>query len=291
MHDYSDAIVVKMTGGIGNQLFGLAAGLNQARRLDCRLVLDASSFGRSEIRRFELDGLGFEVVRSYEPQSKLQNKFLSLVKPKSLDRLAVFRETGFNYDASINLVSPGTLLTGYFQSFRYFSEVAEDLIRIFEYTIPTMAPTTSTTSTTKSPKNISMHVRRGDYLDEKTRTFHGLATNNYFNRSLDLLASSLENGKVNIYSDSPEHIQLSDYNTNFDLSLVDDSDLGTLETIKAMSRADAFIMSNSSFSWWGAWLMRVRGGKGLVIAPRPWFAAGASAHDLLMPDWITLDAR
>lgn len=288
MTNYSDAIVVKMTGGIGNQLFGLAAGLNQAKRLDCRLVLDASSFGGSEIRSFELDHLGFEVVRSMGSENKLPDKFLSLVKPKSLDRLTVFRESGFNYDESINLVSPGTILTGYFQSFRYFSEVSEDLLRIFEDSILTKD---FSTSSTRSLKNISMHIRRGDYLDEKTKNFHGLATNNYFNRSLDLLSTSFVNGKVNIYSDSPDHIQLSDYKTPFDLSLVDDSDLGVLETIKAMSRADAFIMSNSSFSWWGAWLMRERGGRGPVIAPRPWFASGASAHDLLMPDWITLDAR
>jgi len=53
------------------------------------------------------------------------------------------------------------------------------------------------------------------------------------------------------------------------------------------------IMSNSSFSWWAALLMRSQSGQqdSLVIAPRPWTASGESRADMLEADWITLDAR
>jgi hypothetical protein len=50
-------------------------------------------------------------------------------------------------------------------------------------------------------------------------------------------------------------------------------------------------MSNSSFSWWAAWLMRQRDPSVRVIAPRPWTADGSSAHDLLYEDWISVGIR
>jgi hypothetical protein len=65
-----------------------------------------------------------------------------------------------------------------------------------------------------------------------------------------------------------------------------------MATLKAMATGTSMIMSNSSFSWWAAMLMRSRPGHdGLVVAPRPWTASGESRADMLEPDWITLDAR
>ena len=58
-----------------------------------------------------------------------------------------------------------------------------------------------------------------------------------------------------------------------------------------MSLSQGLIMSNSSFSWWAGWLMRQRDQSARVIAPRPWFATGESAADLLYEDWITIGAR
>ena len=288
LKEYKDAIVVKMTGGIGNQLFGLAAGLNQARRLSCRLVLDARAFGATEIRSFELGDLGYEVIQPTLSQARIPSKFQFPKRAKSFEGLQVFKEAGFDYDDSINQVRPGTLLTGYFQSFKYFSEVESELLEILESSNSIYDKTSLRGNVLPE---VTMHVRRGDYLDEKTIRFHGLATNSFFNRSLNFLGSSFDSAKVKIYSDSPELIDIREYKTNFDLSLVDDSSLSSIETLRAMAHGEAFIMSNSSFSWWGAWLMNMRGGSGPVIAPRPWFASGLSAHDLLRPDWITLDAR
>ena len=288
MQDYSNAIVVKMTGGIGNQLFGFAAGLSQAKRLGCRLVLDARAFGSTEIRTFELAQLGYEVIQPKPSQDKLASKLAFLAKSKPTDDLVVFKESGFDFDDSINQVKPGTLLTGYFQSWKYFTNVEEELLKILGGPLQIEHKAKTNKS---SIQEGTMHVRRGDYLDEKTMKFHGLATNSYFNRSLRFLATTMNQVKVNIYSDSPDLIDLREYKTDFYLSLVDDSSLSAIETLDAMSRSEGFIMSNSSFSWWAAWLMGVRGGKGPVIAPRPWFASGLSAHDLLKPDWITLDAR
>jgi len=63
-----------------------------------------------------------------------------------------------------------------------------------------------------------------------------------------------------------------------------------LTSMQQLAAGEHMIMSNSSFSWWAAWMMD-RGTGGYVIAPRPWFGDDTAASDLLLPNWITLDAR
>jgi hypothetical protein len=287
MSQYGDAIVVRLTGGLGNQLFGLAAGLSQARRLGCRLVLDARNYGQREIRSFELGHLGYEVIWPLPAEQNLGQKLIR----RSLDptrNLTVFKEAGFNFDDSINQIKPGSLLLGYFQSFKYFVDIECELERLLQDAAINID---DSRYPTLESDVVTMHVRRGDYLDEKTISFHGLATTNYFNRSLGFLNSKFKRATVNVFTDSPGHLDLAMFRTEFELNLVDDKLLSSIEALNVMSRANAFIMSNSSFSWWAAWLMSRRNDRSEVIAPRPWFASGASAHDLLKPDWITLDAR
>ena len=117
LKEYKDAIVVKMTGGIGNQLFGLAAGLNQARRLSCRLVLDARAFGATEIRSFELGDLGYEVIQPTLSQARIPSKFQFPKRAKSFEGLQVFKEAGFDYDDSNDPLLRRFTPPRYFSSF------------------------------------------------------------------------------------------------------------------------------------------------------------------------------
>lgn len=283
MNNYSDAIVVKITGGLGNQLFGLAAGLSQAQRLDCRLVLDASGYIDSGTRKFELADLGYEVIYHSGSTDAVGRLFL-----RNKKKLKVFKESSFNYDPSINQVVPGTMLVGYFQSPRYFENVSDQVSSLIRNE-PSLTRHSNADERTKS--GITMHIRRGDYLNDATRKFHGLASIDYFNRSLRLLSSSTDENQVKVFTDSPEQIDFNFFDSKLDFQFADNAGFGNFQTLNLMSQSKCFIMSNSSFSWWGAWLMNLGHPKGTVIAPRPWFASGEAAHDLLLPDWITLDAR
>jgi hypothetical protein len=275
-------IFVRITGGLGNQLFGLAAAVEQALRLNCRAVLLVDNYGTGNPRRFVLDQLvlpEFVEIDSGRQQSD------------SLRNQVVFQESGFGYDPSIMAISKGTILEGYFQSPKYFTNSLDILD---EAIFPTTGMNTAYAMADQylSHPYIALHVRRGDYLVPGTLEFHGIATSTYFQHALDLIEALHGQKRIIVFTDSPEHVQeeLSIIRQDWELF---DSELipGDFQTLRAMSFADSIVMSNSSFGWWAAWKMQSRLGAGLypkVVAPRPWFTNGESASDLLHHTWITI---
>lgn len=299
--DISDGICAYLQGGLGNQLFILAAAWEQSQRLGCPLYVDTSRFlARDPLERrgdtarhFDMVGLELPGLVIGEESPWLANSPRRpgpARRPGSRSaRLAVYRQPGFGFDPSINSIRPGTTLLGYFQSYRYFDGVA-DRVRELLTSMPLSAHENDFIRDAASTARITVHLRRGDYLASATNEYHGVATANYVNRALDLLADLSEGTEAMVYSDSPSLAR--EELTRETLRFVDDPDsLGTIATLRAMAEGTAFVMSNSSFSWWAAWLMSGRSSDRKVIAPRPWQASGESASDLLLPDWITLDAR
>jgi len=140
-------------------------------------------------------------------------------------------------------------------------------------------------------RRTTLHIRRGDYLEDHTKTFHGIAEIGYFRRATRLYERLHGKSRYRVYTDSPDIVEA-------ELSDFPDTEIShpagpirSIALLRAMASADGFIMSNSTLSWWGAWLMTHQDPQATVIAPRPWFSRGESASDLLLPDWITLDRR
>lgn len=275
-------IFIRITGGLGNQLFGLATALEQALRLNCKAVLLVDNYKTGNPRRFVLDQL---VLPEFIDVDYVSQPI------KTLKNQPVFLESGFGYDPSIMSITQGTILEGYFQSPKYFIHSQKMLDKII------FPPTGLDFAIGKAEHYfnhpfVALHVRRGDYLDPEVLEFHGIATIAFFQTALDLI-EALHSQKRNIvFTDSAEYVQeeLSVLRQDWELF---NSELvpGDFASLRAMSFADSIVMSNSSFSWWAAWKMQLRFGYELhpiVVAPRPWFTNGESASDLLHPTWITL---
>lgn len=288
--DVSDGICAHLTGGLGNQLFVLAAAWQQSQRLSCPLFIDISRFVAGDLRNFDLGGLALPgiVIGSDSPWMKKTTRKLSKWTGNRIPALKVYRETSFSFQDGINQVVPGTTLMGYFQSPKYFNEIEDDLVSML-----LAAPETAEEKKILGQfgaNQKTLHIRRGDYLTPTTNAVHGMATGQYFNRALDLMDRLLPELDSMAFSDSPD-LAREDLKGRGGVKFFDQTEsLSGLNTLKAMASGTGFVMSNSSFSWWGAWLMS-KGNGGPVIAPRPWLSAGESASDLLLADWLTLDAR
>jgi hypothetical protein len=272
-----EQIYVKITGGLGNQLFGLAAGLEQANRLGCGLVLLTNNYRPGGTRKFSLDQLHLPSHVSVLNESK---------RPRFFARRKTFREKGFSYDPSVFSVRPGMVMEGYFQSPKYFPNT-KDLLRelvfpqdwVSESLDESIVPFTA------------VHVRRGDYLEAKTRAFHGVVGPSYFRNSLELLGRLNGFNRTIVFTDSPSHVrdEISLFGQGAEL-FSPDTEVDELETIRVMGRASRIVISNSSFSWWAAWKISCDApldGSIRVACPRPWFASGESAADLLAPNWVS----
>lgn len=286
-----EGICAYLTGGLGNQLFVLAAAWDQAKRLDCPLYIDASKYLSGDLRSFELGSLTLpgEVISHESPWHRKDRRLRTPSFLGATKRLRVYRETSFGYSGDIDKIVPGTTIFGYFQSPRYFERVADQVAGLLlqSYAQPSEQQILDNLA---RDERITIHVRRGDYLTAHTQAVHGVASGAYFARGLDIIYKLSNLKRSIVFSDEPEVAREELSHISDTTYFESKSRLSTLNTIKAMSLGEGMIMSNSSFSWWAAWLMSRRGEKP-IIAPRPWMSSGESAADLLGANWITLDAR
>ena len=290
-----DGITTYVAGGLGNQLFMLAAGWEQAARLDCPLYLDTSTFAVNRLRGYGLDQLDVPAIRLGPAQSPWRTVRLPRGRhwpvPRRYPGPVYLERSVAHFSPKIFRVRPGTSLVGYFQSPHYFPGVREALIDSL-WRVPESPEETAVIADFRSRPAVTLHLRRGDYLSaDSNKDF--LATVAYALRAVRVVRRAGYDQHVRVFTDSVDLVR--DELREIDgVELVDkDVQLGDFATLKAMAAGTAMIMSNSSFSWWAAILMRSQSGQqdSLVIAPRPWTASGESRADMLEADWITLDAR
>lgn len=256
-------ITIELVGGLGNQLFQYGAGLAQAQRLSTDLILNIGRLKPSQSRSFELAELA---------------PFATTKRPSKL-YLRRFGESGFAYDQRVDQVRPGTFMRGYFQSWKYLTEIGGRLKDEFQQS-------TASTPVVTEP-HIALQVRRGDYLNPQTLKVHGICSFDYFERSLKFARSKLGNLPAVVFGDDAQ--TAADFAGKLQNALVDQSpeNSSALETLHQLSFATAHIISNSSFGWWGSWLSPH---SRMTIAPRPWFSDNRlDTKDLLPTNWITFD--
>lgn len=298
--DISQGVSAYLQGGLGNQLFIYAAAFAQSKRLNCELFIDISRYssrdplerGRETVRTPEIIDLGLPgtVIDQNSPWRSNSPRRPRIMRPlgSASQKLKVFREKQFGHDPDISQIVPGTTLYGYFQSEKYFAEASDELFDLFRE-IRLNTDEINFVNYQQNLETINAHVRRGDYLENQNSTFHGLTSPSYFLNGLNVLKSIHSNAQFQIFTDSPEYVS-QEFKTSKPL-IAEDKGVRSIAAIIALSHCEGLVMSNSSFSWWAAWLLSKRNPSAQIIAPRPWQANGESAIDLLMPDWLSLDSR
>jgi hypothetical protein len=179
-------------------------------------------------------------------------------------------------------------LDGYWQSERYFSDIAGVLRQEFTAEAPLDRENEALAAGIAAVNAVSLHVRRGDYVDDPTTNrFHGICAPDYYQRAVDFVASRVEAPRLFVFSDD---LQWTRANLRFSvpMTFVDANppDCGYRD-MRLMTRCRHHIVANSSFSWWGAWLNPSR--EKIVVAPCRWFGASRNdTSDLIPPNWVRL---
>ena len=291
-----DGVLGYVAGGLGNQLFILAAAWAQAKRLGVALYLDLSHHGAKGSWAYALGDLNFPgvVLTSKSPWRSVRTpggRVLPFPRdPRALRRVYVEKDDT-RFDPAINSILPGTSMFGYFQSERYFESIKAEVRRMI-LSAPETPREAEYLAGLASEKRIAVHLRRGDYLlapaDRRL-----IASTDYALRARQVLAALGHDYPLRVFSDSPELVRAELAGVDADVEFADEEGLLTpINTIKAMASAEALVMSNSSFSWWAAWLLQEeRGPSATVVAPRPWNESGTAKADMLKREWLSLDGR
>jgi hypothetical protein len=140
----------------------------------------------------------------------------------------------------------------------------------------------------RSQNSVCLHVRHGDYItDPRVNVVHGIVGLDYYQRAMENLRRRLSSPSFYIFSDDPDWAR--DQLRPPGLTTCVAHNLGKCdhEDLRLMRACRHFIIANSSFSWWGAWLSTSP--QKVVIAPEKWLRASYySPTDIVPESWIRL---
>jgi hypothetical protein len=289
-------IIVKLMGGLGNQMFQYAAGRRLAHVHKTELKLDVSWF--SEIaaidtkRKYELAPFNLsarfasseEIAKCKGPELLRRIAWLFPTALPFFGKRHVY-EKYFHFDPAVLTLSDNVYLEGYWQCPRYFEDI-EDIIRNeFTVTPPPDATNRAMAEEIARSESVSVHVRRGDYVSNpSTNEYHGVCSLEYYQAAVKSILNCVSKPHFFIFSDDPvwakKNLSVITPHTVIDRNGPDKA----YEDMRLMSLCKHHIIANSSFSWWGAWLSK--NPEKIVIAPKHWFKdPKIDARDLVPETW------
>jgi hypothetical protein len=291
-------VVVRLTGGLGNQMFQYAAGRALADRLGADLLLDTRAFehtlARNVYTRRAYALAPFRVRAKLATAADLKDWPLWVVEIGM--RLGLVRpflrrwhfESSICYDASVRSLRAPVFLVGYWQSERYFVDVAERIRSDFTLREPLAPDNVRLLELARLPASVGLHVRRGDFVSLKDAAqLHGLCSVDYYRRAIGLLKERYPDCRFLVFSDDPQWAR-AELPLDPSAVFVTGNEQRPEEDLALMSACRHHIIANSSFSWWAGWLGY--GAEQMVIAPTPWYAsAKLDARDLAVPGWRYID--
>jgi hypothetical protein len=204
----------------------------------------------------------------WEHQSLINIPSNYFVNKESIKVDTYFQELSYTY-SDIPFQGSNCSLSGYFQSWKYFEHCKDYIREIFS------------PSPIKELKDYCcIHVRRGDYL--RYPNHHPIQTMHYYHDAMLQIPVK----KFLVFSDDvgwcKQNFIGKEFTVNETVSLASD--------FQKMCSCSHFIIANSSFSWWPAWLGKEE--NKVVIAPRNWFGPAIKLSnpitDLILPEWFLI---
>jgi hypothetical protein len=256
-------LVVRLKGGLGNQLFGYAAARRLAKINNAELAIDAiSGFSRDDEyhRKYRLDGFSIPIrlatpAERLEPFERVRRAFMKLNQRRRPYHLRNYIEQEFpDFDQrllNLKLTSASNIIDGLWQSEWYFSDIEQTIRTDLQFKAPSDISNKNALDWIKNNQAICIHVRWFSSAGS------GVNTNaDYYKSALALIHSKVQSSFFAVFSDNPKAavdlLQISDHQ----MLVVDwnTGDGGELADLWLMSNCQHFIIANSTFSWWGAWL-------------------------------------
>ena len=289
---------MKLNGGLGNQMFQYAVAYALAEKNADYIKLDLSGFAESQKQTYREFGLGSfnlsfsSVASQYEVNKfKYEHGIFSILL-KFIKR-NIFKKYYEDWHPEVLDWRGDFYLDGYFQSENYFLDIADKIKSEFSLQPVYQEQLDNWSSQLKGSVTVSIHVRRGDYVSDPIASrIHNICDVNYFNNALTYLRNKIGRFTLVVFSDDIIWVK---NNLNFTEDVfyvtgqadVFEVALNPSQEVALMARCSHHIISNSSFSWWGAFLNRSN--NKIVCAPSLWSKSKIHTHPNIVPDsWIKI---
>ena len=255
-------------GQLGNQMFQYAAAKGVASKLDVPFMIPNH-------RQVFDDGIGNRYTILLFNAFKLTSaSLLGTLRTENY-----VQENGFTFNKDLFKIdkTENCSLYGFFQTEKYFKHIEKQIRKDFTFKDEIKDECDDLIKQFTNP--IALHIRRGDFVwNNKNHPPLGL---DYYESALKLFDSDRE---AIIFSDDTEWCKEQELFANDRFAVAEGGD--QFYDLCLMSMCDDFIIANSTFSWWGAWL----GNRGKVVAPKQWFGEtlGHDTKDLFCKGWTVL---
>jgi hypothetical protein len=282
-------ILVRFTGGLGNQLFQYAFAKSVALKNNVELKFDVSLLGNENnvkdivVRHFDLDV--FKLPEQWTTKQEIA-LFNGYANPTLYQKL-VFKKNQFfkrhplvvqkrhEFDLKqIQSIGKEACLVGRWQSEDFFIEHKDSIKKAFDFSHFTPnAYSHEVAAQMKETISVSVQVRRGDYVTHPhySKTIGALSAKYYFD-AIEYVKSKLSNEATPFFYFISDDIHWCKENFGHLQHVVfveqEKSKVGYLSDLWLLTQSQHAILSNSTFAWWGAWLGENE--KSIIVAPQTW---------------------
>lgn len=290
--------IVKILGGLGNQMFQYAFALELSKRFNTKVLLDLSSFGSYSLHN------GYELERIFNIKADLADfhdvkklatlptNILSRFKRKYLTKKTHFIDRYFGYDENVFEPVVDRYYEGYWQSEKYFISCIDEVKKAFLFEADLGSKNIKILENADS--TLAVHVRRGDFLKSHNMNVCG---KEYYLNALEHAYTDTNLSTVCFFSDDLEwcktHLPTGERKVEY---VNWNSGAHSWRDMAIMSKCVSIIISNSSFSWWAAYLNEHSNKK--IYAPEIWNRRqiehkdhyySFSFDDIVPQDWIRIE--
>ncbi len=289
-------IVVKLTGGFGNQLFQYAAGLSLSKHNDVELKVDTTNLNAPDsvtgtIRKADI--LNLLKPPTVATEAEINKLTLQSSHKKFAEKLLpfykrqVYKEASNRFDKKFFSANANKYLVGNRQSEKYFKPYENHIKNNIILSSEIVSPLIKFSETIKEQNSVSIHIRRGDYLTPVALEWLGLLPLSYYIHCIKTILDKLPDAVFYIFSDDIDWVKdnLNIKNEHYFVSNLISKN--AMEDFNLMSCCRHNIIANSTFSWWAAWLNAYK--EKTVIAPKRWYnMEKLNNTDLIPESWIKI---
>lgn len=266
-------IKVRITGGLGNQLFKFANGLRVSDYFKSDLVLDISWYSHNYMKSNFVSNREFELnyfpeitnfkqyVTKFPEIDKVRGKLERRLSPKIQERIGLMTEGNVDF-----FIKRPNVIDGSFERISFLANI-EALEHCLKFPKQTSRWFDESLLHDSNKFAIAVHVRRTDYLN--LGHIYDVVGKNYYLNSIQLLRQANQKIELHLFSDDPDGA-LRWFGKDLKFEKIINPPVGTPsgEVLRLMSTYKSIIAANSTFSWWAAFLGRMKNKELQVVLPK-----------------------
>jgi hypothetical protein len=303
----NNSIVVRCIGGVGNQLFQISLAYSLSKKFNRQILVDTSAYNHYKIRDYGLNNFKINKEVRYLTKGSLSfftqiyfatSQVIYRVFQYILKNVTGTNKIGFNIFSYLQQASlvynfdryyyPVTLpeerdacVYGYFQSVKYFESHAEELKELLQVSTPLIGSEVKLLQRISNSNSVAISIRVGDdYLHSKSLN---VFSEGYFNNAVKYIKEKVDNPVFFIFSDDIDRVKKM---LTFDDEVVFIEGFDEFQSLRLMYSCKHFILANSSFSWWGAFLSTSK--NKIVVVPRKWYRDNDAEPDIYLNEMIRM---